>query len=111
MAHYTYVVLSTGVAGREAEFQQWYKDQHLDDIARLPGVVSARLLFPDLQMSEGTEIPQFSALALYELETDEPKATVDAMFAKAGTDEMRLTDAMDMTRMVQLIAHDERTIG
>lgn len=111
MARYTYAVLSTATAGREEEFRNWYSGQHLDDVARLLGVVTARLLVPDIQMSGGLGVPQFSALALYEFESDAPQAAIDAMFAKAGTDAMPLTDAMDMSGFFQVIAHEVRLIG
>lgn len=110
MARYTYAVLSTGAAGREEEFRTWYKEQHLNDVARMPGVVSARLLFPHFQVSDGMGVPQFSALALYELESEEPQAMIDAMFAKAGTDEMPLTDAMDMTGLLQFVGQEVHSV-
>lgn len=110
MARYTYAVLSKGAAGREEEFRTWYKDQHLADVARLPGVVSARLLMPDFQVSDGLELPQFSALALYELESEDPQASIAAMFAKAGTDEMPLSDCMEMSGLFQFVGHELRSI-
>lgn len=111
MARFTHVVLSTAAAGREEEFRRWYKEQHLADIARMPGVVSARLIFPDFQVSDGLGVPQFAALALYELESEEPKATIDAIFAQAGTDAMPLTDAMDMAGLFQFVGHEVYSIG
>lgn len=104
MARYQYVILSQAKPGQEAEFVRWYKEQHLPDVARQPGVVSARLFQPALQKVYDVEVPTYALLTMYELETDDPEATMEAIKAKAGSAEMPMTDALDKTGMIQVIA-------
>lgn len=111
MARYTYIVLSTAAAGQEEAFKNWYENQHLADVARMPDVVSARLLFPTHQDAGALSLPAFTAMALYELESDDPKASIDAIFAKAGTPELPLSDDMDMSGLYQFIGYEARIIS
>jgi hypothetical protein len=98
------MILSQAKPGQEAAFIRWYKDQHLVDVARLPGVVSARLFQPDLQKVYDVEVPTYTLMTMYELETDDPAAAMEAIKALAGTDRMPMTDALDKTGMIQVIA-------
>lgn len=36
------VVYSNPVEGREQEYNDWYSNQHLNDLLAIPGVISAR---------------------------------------------------------------------
>ena len=104
MARYQYVILSQAKPGQEAEYVRWYKEQHLVDVARQPGVVSARLFQPDLQKVYDIEIPRYTLMTMYELETDDPEATMEAIRALSGSAEMPMTDTIDKTGMIQVIA-------
>lgn len=104
MARYQYVILSQAKPGQEAEFIRWYKEQHLVDVARQPGVVSAKLFQPAVQKAYDVEIPDYVLMTMYELETDDPAATMEAIKALAGSAEMPMTDALDKTGMIQVIA-------
>lgn len=111
MARYSYLLMTRHHPGKVEAFRQWYHDQHLPDVARVPGVVGARLFMPDFQMTEGLGMPDYSAIAIYDLESDDPKATINAMFALAGTDAMPISEAMDLSGMAQFIMHEVRAIG
>ena len=111
MARYTYTIVSQAKPGRVDEFRQWYRDQHLADVCRCPGVVSARLLVPDVQRVYDLDAPDYSLVAIYELETDDPAATIDGIRARGGTVEMPMTDALDKAGMLQLVAHEIAAIG
>lgn len=104
MARYQYVILSQAKPGQEAEFLRWYKEQHLPDVARQPGVVGARLFAPEVQKVYDLDAPTYQLLTLYELECDDPAAMMEAIRAKAGSAEMPMTDALDKTGMIQVIA-------
>ena len=43
MARFQYVILSRAAPGREDEFVAWYRDRHLADVCRMPGVVGGKL--------------------------------------------------------------------
>lgn len=104
MARYHYVILSQAKSGQETEYVRWYKEQHLPDVARHPAVVSARLFQPDVQKVYDVEVPSYTLMTIYELETDDPAAAMESIKALAGSSEMPMTDALDKTGMIQVIA-------
>lgn len=85
---YCFVVFSKPVAGEEAEYNKWYDTQHLRDVLCVPGIVSARRLFTET--AEGRQY-----LALYELRCDDPQAVLAEVSARAGTDRMPVSAALD----------------
>lgn len=104
MERYYYVVLTRAVAGREAEFDTWYDEQHLGDVAKIAGVVSARR-FPLLwQKVVELDAPEWRSLTVYEIEADDPKAVIALILKAAGTDAMPLSDAMARSGMIQALA-------
>ena len=91
MAHYTYVVLTNPVSGREAEYNDWYDNQHLADVLNAPGFVAARRF----RIADRNDNAPHRYLALYEIESDDVQRTLAGLFARAGTPDMVLSDAMD----------------
>jgi hypothetical protein len=93
MSKHCYVVLSGPVAGQEAEYHRWYNERHLPDVLKVPGFVGAqRFKVSDPHPSQPARF-----LALYDIETEDPAASMADLMSRAGTPEMVLTDAMDMT--------------
>jgi len=105
MGRFQYVILSRAKPGQKDEYVRWYREQHLVDVARLPGVVTARLFSPDWQKDYELGAPEYSLFTLYELETDDPVATVEGIRALAGSSGMPMTEALDKSGMIQLIGH------
>lgn len=103
MARYHYVVLSRSKPGHEEEYRQWYAEQHLPDVAREPGVVSAKLFAPEMQRVYDLDAPEYVLMTMYELETDDPQALVDKIRARAGSESMPMTDVIDKSGMVQIV--------
>jgi hypothetical protein len=105
MAVYQYVVLLSAVRGREAEFDAWYDGRHLADVAKVPGVTSARR-FPIVSIDAG-DCPTWRSLALYELETDgDPKEILAQIKKRSGTEAMPVPDCVDKRGLVQVVALD-----
>ncbi len=94
MGTYRYIVLTNPVEGREDEYNDWYSNIHLPDLVAIPGFTAAQR-FKATDLGDGTS-PKFKYLAIYEVETDDIKATMDGMMARAGTDKMVLSDALDV---------------
>jgi hypothetical protein len=89
MAHHCYVVYTRPVAGQEDEFNDWYDNQHLQDLLKIPGVVRAQRF--------STEIDgQRQYLALYDLDTDDVEACLEDIRSRSGTDRMVMSPALDM---------------
>ena len=104
MALYQYVILSSALPGREEEFVTWYDKQHLADVQKVPGVVSARRFDVALQKVYDLDAPQYRSLAIYEVETDDPAGFLASISALSGTDAMPASDALSRAGMIQVLA-------
>jgi hypothetical protein len=96
MAKYTFVVLSNPTTpAQEAEYNEWYNKIHIPDVLNVPGFVAAqRFTLADAQFGDGTHAHRY--LALYEIETDDAKATLKELQKRVGTADMVMSDGIDM---------------
>ena len=104
MARYKYVILGRGRDGRDQEFRDWYDTQHLGDVRRVEGVVSGQRFDIGHQKVYDIDVPQYTSLTIYELETDDPEALVAKLAGMAGSAAMPMTDAIEKSGMLQVIA-------
>lgn len=105
MPRFQYVILSRSQPGREDDYEAWYRDQHLPDVCRRPGVIDAKLFRLDFQKVYDLEAPQWTLMTIYELEGDDPEAILASIVAVAGTEVMPLSNALDRSGMVQAVGH------
>jgi hypothetical protein len=106
MALFQYVILSRAAPGREEEFVAWYRDRHLADVCRMPGVVSGKLFRMDFQrVYELDNAPQWTLMTMYELEGDDPEPIIDSIRAASGTKAMPSCDALTKAGMIQAVGH------
>jgi hypothetical protein len=92
-------VLSNGKPGREADYAGWYASQHLGDVKRVPGVDDGALY----TIAKPEEAPRWSVAARYPL--SQPVSDVlGGIFARSGSDDMPLTDAIDGGSVLMLAA-------
>ena len=105
VARFHYTVLSRAAAGREDEFVAWYRDRHLADVLRMPGVVGGQVFRLDFQRVYDLDAPQWTLMTIYELEGDDPEAIVDSIRAASGSAQMPSTDALDKAGMIQAAGH------
>ena len=103
MTRYQYVILTEATAGQEAAFETWYDDQHLADVARVPGVVSATRHRVEKIISTG-ETPAWISLAIYEIESDTPQEVLNEIQRRAGTADMPLTGSLVASSALQILA-------
>lgn len=103
MARYQYVILSQSVEGEQAKFERWYDETHLADVLKVPGIVSASRFRVMSQVVEDIVAPAWCSLAIYEMETDDPEKVKRAIYRLSGSDAMPLSDALNMSGMIQLI--------
>lgn len=96
MARYKLVAHSNAIAGREADYERWYDDRHMPDMLAVPGFVSAERF---TVVGEGP----YRFLAIYEVESNDIRATLAEIGNRAGTDAMPITDAID-TSQVSVVA-------
>ncbi len=91
MARHILLVLSNCAPGRDTEFNTWYDGTHLAEVAAVPGFATAeRFALSDVQIMEGSP---YRYLAIYDMETDDLKKTLDALTGSA--DDMTLSDSLD----------------
>lgn len=96
MAKYTFIVMTNPVAGKEAEYNEWYNKHHVPDVLNVPGFVCAqRFRLADTQFG-GEASKAYKYLALYEIDTDDLAATLKELRARGGTPEIVPSDAIDM---------------
>jgi hypothetical protein len=91
MTHYSLVVLSNPVAGREDEYNRWYSEQHLQDVLRIPGFVAAQRF----RIADDSGAAPHRYLALYELETNDLATALGELGKRAGTPAMPISEALD----------------
>jgi hypothetical protein len=105
MTKYLWAVLTNAEDGADAGFNRWYDDVHLPDLLRVPGIVAAqRYKLADVQTKrvDGRTVVvaaqdaalQHQYLAVYEIETDDLSAVLQAVSDRAGTPQMRMTDTL-----------------
>ncbi len=102
MAKHMLIVLTNAVEGRDDEFNEWYDNQHLDDVLKVPGIVAAqRYALSPVQRME-PPLP-WAYFALYEIETDNLKETIETLSSRSGTEVMVLSDAMQDVRQAFVV--------
>lgn len=92
MARYQFLVFSNPLPGREAEFNAWYDGRHLADVLAIPGFVSAQRF----RCAAGAGPGGVDHLAIYELESDDPRAALKRLHARANSADMLISPAIDL---------------
>jgi len=91
MPKYTVMIFTRAHKGREAEFDQWYEDTHVDDVlATAPGWTSGQRF--NLVHQAGLEMPS-PHLALYEADGESPHAVLRTLNETRHNRE--ISDSMD----------------
>lgn len=95
MGDYVLVVYSGPVEGREDEYNDWYNNQHLQDVLAQPGYISARRYkLTDMKLDEGMPDASHPYVAFYYLQTDDPQKALDGMKERVQSGVIAMTDAM-----------------
>ncbi|MBX3510525.1 MAG: hypothetical protein KF700_04940 [Hyphomonadaceae bacterium] len=102
MATYHWIIISRAVAGQEKEFNDWYDNQHLKDVANVPGIKSAKRF--RVLTDSGATVAQgkpYDSIAIYELETDDPVSIAQKLKELAGTAAMPMSAALERADLQQ----------
>jgi hypothetical protein len=91
MSKHVLVVQSNGLPGREDDYNKWYSETHLDDVLKVPGMLSAQRF----KLAQDDPNAKQKYLAIYEFETDDVTKTFAELNARAGTPDMMISDAFD----------------
>lgn len=98
MARYTFVVLTNSVEGRDQEFNNWYDNQHLDDVLNVEGFVAAQRF----RLATTDPAQEFSHryLALYEVETEDLEKVQLALQEASSSSRMPISTSLDRENAV-----------
>lgn len=92
MAKALLVVLTSPVEGREDEYNDWYTNDHLDDVLKAAGFAAAqRFSFVPSKLSRHPVAPY---LAIYEVDAAQREQAEKLLLETANTDAMPISDAM-----------------
>ena len=86
-------VLSNPLPGREDEYNRWYSEQHLNDVLKVPGFLSAQRF----ELALDDPLSTWRYMALYEFESEDPMQSLEALKARAGGPDMVISEAMDLS--------------
>jgi hypothetical protein len=89
-----FIVFTKPTDGMEDEYNKWYDEQHVHDVARIPGVVSAQR-YEVAHPGPGGGEPTHKYMAIYEIEGD-PAGPIEQMMTRFTTEEMPGSDALDL---------------
>jgi hypothetical protein len=94
MAHYLFLVHSNAADGREDDYNDWYTNEHLDDVVAVDGVISAqRFKFTGNSVAD-RENPH-GYLAIYELEIEgDPQPVLDELRSRRESGAMNVSDSI-----------------
>jgi hypothetical protein len=92
MAKYRLIVMSEPVAGREAEYNDWYNNRHLQDVCALPGFGGAQRF--KLKQLVGGEFKQ-RYMAIYDIEADDYETALTILKERSGTSAMPIDTSLD----------------
>jgi hypothetical protein len=92
MAKYVMVVQTRAKDGRDAEFNDWYDNIHLDEVCAIPGINAARR-FETVPTALGLQGMPY--LALYEVDTDNPQRVIAELGQRAADGKMNLSETLD----------------
>lgn len=93
MARCKFIVMVNAKDGRDEEFNRWYDERHLADVCAIPGVISAERA--RLVAGDGS----FRYLTMYEFDTEDPEAVLAEITRRSGTEQMPLSDALDVEKV------------
>lgn len=93
MGRHLMCVMTSPTLGKEQEFQRWYDEQHVPDVLRVPGIVSAQRFALSAVQHKPPPFQQ-TFMAIYEIETDDLGVVNAEILRRVGTPAMPLSDAL-----------------
>lgn len=93
-----YIVLTNAGEGEEDEFNAWYDGRHLADVLAIPGFVAAQR-FRIAAETAGKSSP-WRYLSIYELAPEAATKALAELAARAGSEAMPLSAALDRSSVL-----------
>jgi hypothetical protein len=93
------LVFSDAVAGREAEYDDWYTSTHLPELLALPGFLGGQRWSRAAAAASGLPNCSQRNLAVYELDGDGEKGLA-AMMDAAASGRLHMSDTLDQSSVL-----------
>ena len=90
---YRILVLANAEPGRESEFDAWYSERHVPEILRTSGFKSAQRFQLSAAQVSAEPLPH-RYVTIYELETLDIQAALDALAARRAAGQITPTDSI-----------------
>jgi hypothetical protein len=101
------LVFSKPVEGRDDEYNAWYDEVHLPDLAAIPGIRSAQRFDIGPERRPAGDEPPYRSLAVYEIE-GEPELVFKETTRRIESGEMQMSEALDRSSISQSVWHPRR---
>jgi hypothetical protein len=93
MSKFILVVQSNPTKGADDDYNDWYNNVHLGEVLQVDGFSAAQRFAVKGEPVAGAASHPY--LAIYELETDDPQAALDALSAGVRDGTIHMSDAID----------------
>lgn len=93
MEKHVLLVLSNPTEGKEDEYNDWYDNTHLGEVLQIPGITAAQRFEINGAPTRGEAAHKY--LAIYELDTDTPQASLDELGTRVQDGRVAMSDAID----------------
>jgi hypothetical protein len=93
MGKYILVVQSNASSGADAQYNDWYNNTHLGEVLGVQGFTAAQRFAVKGDPVSGAASHQY--LAIYEIESDDPQVTLDALSTGVRDGSIAMSDAID----------------
>ncbi len=93
MGKFILVVQSNATTGADDEYNDWYNNTHLGEVLQINGFTAAQRFAAKGDPIAGSSSHRY--LAIYEMETDDPQAALDALGAAVREGSIHMSDAID----------------
>ncbi len=98
------ITLSSPQAGRDEAYNRWYDHQHIGDVLRVPGVLSAKRF----SLAPGLGAGRWRYMAVFDLASTDTARVLGDLQSRLGTDAMPMTDAIDPDSVSLFFATPQR---
>lgn len=92
MPRFILVATSSAKEGRDAEYNEWYDEEHMHALLSIPGIISGRRF----EASPASPHPAPARyLGIFEIEADDPAEIMAELVRRGASGEISATDSLD----------------
>jgi hypothetical protein len=93
MTIHKFISLLNAKAGRDEEFNEWYAEQHIPDVLRIPGFVNAQRYCLSTGQLPGMT-PPWKYMVIYEISGESPAEALQELGRRIAGSGMVISDAL-----------------